>query len=83
MLIFLSVLQILVSLGLIVAIMMQTTKSESSGASGGMGWGTIGGKSSSSLNRWGLEEHLGRITTWIAVGFLFVSLLTAIAWSKA
>ena len=46
------------------------TISEQSGSSG-MGWGTIGGRSSSSIA--GLEDQLGRITMYIAVAFLIVS----------
>ena len=77
----LQILQIACALVLIGAIVIQTTKSEQSGL-GGMGWGTIGGKSSSSISRWGLEEHLDRITTIVAVVFLVISLLTAIAWFR-
>lgn len=78
---FLQVLQVIAAILLIVAIMFQTTKSESSGGMSGMGWGTIGGKSSSSLGRWGLEENLNRITTWVAVAFMVISLLTAIMYA--
>ncbi|NIM06984.1 MAG: preprotein translocase subunit SecG, partial [Armatimonadetes bacterium] len=67
---FLQTLQVLAAILLIVAILMQTTKSESGGGMGGMGWGVIGGKSSSSLDRWGIEERLSRITTWVAIGFM-------------
>ena len=73
----LQILQIIAALGLITLTAVTTTKSEQ-GASG-LGWGTIGGKSSSSISRWGLEEHLDRITTVVAVTFLGISLLTAIA----
>lgn len=76
--IFFQILQVLCAIVLIVAIMFQTTKSESSGGMGGMGWGSIGGKSSSSLGRWGLDEHLNRITTWVAGAFMLISLITAI-----
>ena len=77
--IFLSVLQILASVLLIVAILLQTTKSEQSGSTSGMGWGTIGGKSTSSIRtRWGVEEHLNRITMWVAIGFIVTSLLAAV-----
>jgi protein translocase SecG subunit len=79
--IFLEVVQILSALVLIVLIASQTTKSEQSGA-GGLGWGTIGGKASSSFSRWGLEEHLDRITTIVAVAFLVLSVLTAIAYFR-
>lgn len=82
MIIFFQALQVLAAIVLIIAIMFQTTKSESSGGMGGMGWGVIGGKSSSSLGKWGLEEQLSRMTTWIAVAFMVLSLLTAIAYVR-
>jgi len=64
---------------LIAAILLQTTKSEQSGGTSGMGWGTIGGKSSSSLKtRWGIEEHLSRITMWVAISFMVISLVAAV-----
>jgi protein translocase SecG subunit len=78
----LQILQVLFAILLIIAIMFQTTKGESSGGMGGMGWGSIGGKSSSALGRWGMDEHLNRLTTWIAGGFMVVSLLTAILLSR-
>ena len=69
------ILQVIASLVMITLILVQTTKSEQSG---GMGWGVIGGKSSSSIRtRWGVEEHLGRITTWVAVSFLVFSVLAS------
>ena len=82
MIVFLQVLQVLTGIILIVAIMFQTTKSESGAGMGGMGWGVIGGKSSSSLGRWGVEEHLNRITTWVAVAFMVISLLMAVAYTR-
>jgi protein translocase SecG subunit len=78
--IFLQMVQVLASIVLIVCIILQTTKSEQSGGGGGMGWGIIGGKSSASIRtRWGVEEHLDRITTYAAAAFLVTSLLAAIA----
>jgi preprotein translocase subunit SecG len=41
-----------------------------------MGWGTLGGKSSSSIA--GLEDQLTRITTYTAVVFLVVSMTVAV-----
>ena len=70
MLVLFQVLQIIAALGLIALTAVTTTKSEQSGSSG-MGWGTIGGRSSSSIA--GLEDQLGRITMYIAVAFLIVS----------
>ena len=65
-----QVLQIVAALGLIALTAVTTTKSEQGGGSS-MGWGTIGGSSSSSIA--GLEDQLGRITMYIAVAFLVVS----------
>lgn len=64
-------------IGLIVVIMFQVTKSE--GGSGGLGWGTIGGKASSSLNvSVGVERILNPLTFWCAVTFLVTALLHSI-----
>jgi preprotein translocase subunit SecG len=43
-----------------------------------MGWGTIGGQASSSVHKFGLDAQLTRITTWIAVIFFVVSVLSAV-----
>ena len=72
MIIALQVVQVIIALGLILLTAVTTTKSEQSGG-GGMGWGMIGGKSSSSIA--GLEDQLTRITTYVAAAFLVVSLL--------
>ena len=73
------VLQVLAALAMIAAILLQTTKSEQSSGTGGMGWGVIGGKSTSSIRtRWGVEEHLNRITMWVAVAFLALSVLASV-----
>jgi len=75
----LMIIQAIAAVGMITMILIQTTKSEQSSGSSGMGWGVIGGKSTSSIRtRWGVEEHLNRITTWIAVGFLVFSALASI-----
>jgi protein translocase SecG subunit len=79
----LQIIQAIISIILIVAIMFQTTKSEAGAGMSGMGWGSIGGKSQSSLGgHWGSEEHIGQITTWVAVGFIVVSFLTALVYTK-
>jgi len=70
-----QIVQILIAVGLIALTAITTTKSEQSGG-GGMGWGMIGGKSSSSIA--GLEDQLTRITTYAAAAFLVVSVLVAI-----
>lgn len=72
-------LQVIIALGLIVLTAVTTTKSEQSGG-GGMGWGMIGGKSSSSIA--GLEDQLTRITTYLAAAFLVVSLLVYVLGSR-
>lgn len=74
MLIFFEIIQVALALGMIVLTAVTTTKSEQSGS--GFGWGTIGGKSSSSIA--GLEDQLGRLTTYLAVAFLVISLLVGI-----
>jgi len=70
-----QIVQLIAALGLVVLTAVTTTKSEQSGT-GGMGWGTIGGKSSSTIA--GLEDQLGRITTYVAVAFLAVSMIVAV-----
>jgi preprotein translocase subunit SecG len=72
-------LQVIIALGLILLTAVTTTKSEQSGG-GGMGWGMIGGKSSSSIA--GLEDQLTRLTTYLAAAFLVVSLLVYVFASR-
>jgi len=72
----LIVIQIVAAIALILIIAIQTTKSEQSGT--GMGWGTIGGQASSSLQKFGLEAQLTRLTTWIAIVFIVTSFLSAL-----
>ena len=67
-------LQILAAAALIALTAVTQTKSEQGG--GAMGWGTLGGKSSSSIA--GLEDQLARITTYSAVAFLVASMLVAV-----
>ncbi|HUU54109.1 MAG TPA: preprotein translocase subunit SecG [Armatimonadota bacterium] len=74
MLTFFYIVQILTAATLIALTAVTQTKSEQSG--GGMGWGTLGGKSSSSIA--GLEDQLARITTYAAAAFLVASMLVAI-----
>jgi len=68
------ILQIVAAVGLIVLTAVTQTKSEQGG--GSMGWGTIGGKSSSSIA--GLDDQLTRVTTYTAVVFLLLSMLVAV-----
>ena len=67
-------LQVIVAIALVLIIATQTTKSESSGT--GMGWGTIGGQASSSM-KFGYEAQITRLTTWIAIIFFVLSVLSA------
>jgi protein translocase SecG subunit len=80
--IFLVTLQLLAAIALIAAILIQTTKSEQSSGTSGMGWGVIGGKTSSALDRWGLEANLSRLTTYVAIAFLLISMLTAVWYAR-
>jgi len=66
--------QILTAAALITLTAVTQTKSEQGGS--GLGWGTLGGKSSSSIA--GLEDQLSRITTYTAAAFLVASMLVAI-----
>ena len=75
--ILIMMLQGIAAVAMITMILIQTTKSEQTG---GGGWGVIGGKATSSIRtRWGVEEHLGRITMWIAIAFIVLSVLAS-AW---
>ena len=75
----LVIIQVLIAVGLIALTALTTTKSETAGG-GGFGWGTLGGKASSSIA--GLEDQLGRLTTWLSVLFLFVSAVVAVYAAK-
>jgi protein translocase SecG subunit len=74
-----TIFQILAALALIALTATTQTKSEQGG--GGMGWGTLGGKSSSSIA--GLEDQLTRITTYVAVAFLVVSMIVGVMSARA
>ena len=67
----LTILQVLVSLGLISTVLLQSGKS--AGLSGSIAGGaeTFFGKGKS------LDEKLSRITRWLAVAFLAITLLLA------
>lgn len=65
-------LQILTAIGLMVLTAVTTTKSEQGS---GFGWGTIGGKASSTIA--GLEDQLSRLTMYVSVAFLISSALAA------
>ncbi len=65
-------LQVLTALGLIVLTAITTTKSEQGS---GFGWGTIGGKTTTSIA--GLEDQLERVTMWVCIAFLMASVFAA------
>ena len=73
------IIQILGALILIALTAVTQTKSEQGGS--GMGWGTLGGKSSSSIA--GLEDQLVRITTYTAVVFLVVSMVVGVLTTRS
>ena len=68
-----SVVQFLVTVGLIAIVALQTSKSE--GLSG-----TLGGSTSVSgfHSRPGMEEQLQQWTTYLAIGFLILSFITSL-----
>jgi preprotein translocase subunit SecG len=64
------VMQLLVCVGLILAVVSQTTKHE------GLG-GTIGGATSSTFRgRPGIEDQIAKITMYLAVAFMALSFLS-------
>jgi protein translocase SecG subunit len=74
-----AIVQILAAVALIALTAITQTKSEQGGS--GMGWGTLGGKSSSSIA--GLEDQLVRITTYTAVVFLVVSMVVGVLTTRS
>ena len=69
----LTILQCLIALGVIAAVLLQSGKS--AGLSGSIAGGAealFGGKKK------GMDELLGKITKWLAGGFLVVTLILAI-----
>jgi preprotein translocase subunit SecG len=74
--ILLSIVQVLLALGLIFIVSIQTTKSE--GLSG-----TIGGQITSSFKgKPGFEERLNDITKYLGIGFFVVSVLVAFTMNR-
>jgi len=72
----LSIVQVLLALGLIFIVSIQTTKSE--GLSG-----TIGGQITSSFKgKPGFEERLNDITKYLGIGFFVVSVLVAFTMNR-
>ena len=73
MVVFLTILQVLVCLGVIAAVVLQSGKSAGlSGSSAGGAEAFFGGKKK------GLDELLGKITRWLAAAFLVLTLLITI-----
>lgn len=73
MVMFLTILQVIVCLGVIAAVVLQSGKS--AGLSGSIAGGAetlFGGKKK------GLDELLGKITRWLAVAFFVITLLITI-----
>ncbi len=74
--ILLSIVQVLLALGLIFIVSIQTTKSE--GLSG-----TIGGQVTSSFKgKPGFEERLNDITKYLGIGFFVVTVLVAFTMNR-
>ena len=72
------ILQIVTTVALVVLMAVQTDKAEQGGG-GVMGLGAASGRSSGNINMSvGAERILKPLTTWIAVGFLFSSVMNAI-----
>ena len=72
------ILQIVTTVTLIVLMAIQTDKAEQGGG-GVMGLGAASGRSSGNINMSvGAERILKPLTVWMAVGFLFSSLLNAL-----
>ncbi len=71
------ILQVITTLSLIALMAVQTDKAEQGGG-GVMGLGAAGGRSSGSINMAvGAERVLKPATSWVAVAFLFSSVLNA------
>lgn len=68
----LMTLQFIISVGLIVAVLLQTTKSE--GLTGTLG----GSRETVFKGKKGAEEIVEKITSFLAIAFLISSLLTAL-----
>lgn len=73
---FIVALQIVVALVLIVLLAVQTDKAEQGGV---MGIGGAGGRSTSDIDvAVGPERILKPLTKWMAIGFMFMSVLCAV-----
>jgi preprotein translocase subunit SecG len=71
-----TILQAACALGLVALLAIQTSKAEQGGV---MGLGAAGGRSGDEVDMLvGTERILKPLTKWVAIGFLFLSLLKAI-----
>ena len=76
--IFITVIQVIAALLLVVLLAIQTDKADQSGG-GVMGLGATGGRTSSNIDLpVGAERILKPLTVWTAMGFLASSILNAI-----
>jgi protein translocase SecG subunit len=76
--IFITVIQVITALLLVVLLAVQTDKADQSGG-GVMGLGAAGGRTSSNIDMpVGAERILKPLTVWVAMGFLASSVLNAI-----
>ena len=73
---FVTILQIITALAVIILMAVQTSKAEQGGV---MGLGASGGRGAGEIDMLvGAERILKPLTRWMAVGFLFSSVLAAI-----
>ena len=73
---FINILQVIAAIALVALLAVQTSKAEQGGV---MGIGGAGGRGSGEIDMLvGTERILKPLTKWIAVAFLFLSLLAAI-----
>ena len=73
---FVSILQVIDAISLIALLAVQNSKAEQGGV---MGIGAAGGRGAGEIDMLvGSERILKPLTKWVAIGFLFLSLLSAI-----
>lgn len=72
MIIALTILQVLVALGVIATVLLQ------SGKSAGLSGSIAGGAETFFGKKKGVDELLGKVTKWLAVGFIVLTLLLAV-----
>lgn len=73
---FVMILQVITALAVIILMAVQTSKAEQGGV---MGLGAAGGRGAGDIDMLvGAERILKPLTRWMAVGFLFSSVLSAI-----